>query len=120
MIPDVISVEDVEDIEAWIVSNFGSDGLDTRSAMTVTAGTTEELGELMRALVKMEQGIRGTAEEWQAEAAKELGDVFIKLVDIASWYGLDFIDAIQKRWATVSQRNWVKDTVGHGIPKEDA
>lgn len=111
-----ITALDIIHIEDWMLSNFGPAGLDTRSAVTVTAGMTEEVGELMRCVTKLEQGIRGTREEWLAEMKKEIGDVFIKLVDIADWYAIDILEAIHNRfYDDIQPRDWVKDQKGHGI-----
>jgi NTP pyrophosphatase (non-canonical NTP hydrolase) len=83
---------------------------------TATAlGLAEETGEVCRAVLKHEQGIRGTSDEWEAEVAKELGDVFIKLCDVAGSFGLSLQRCIEERWNVVSQRNFTKDKVGHGI-----
>jgi NTP pyrophosphatase (non-canonical NTP hydrolase) len=81
-------------------------------------GLAEEVGEVCRAVLKREQKIRGTDEEWEAEIAKELGDVFVKLADVANVYGLSLESCIMERWAVVSERNFTRDRVGHGIDKE--
>lgn len=99
------------DIAAWVERNFG----ETRSPLSVVGGLAEETGEVCRAAVKDDQGIRGTHEEWMEELQKEVGDVYIKLVDVATFYGFDLQDAIEKRWSSIRMRDWVKDPVGHGI-----
>lgn len=108
----------IERVRFWLVSNFGPDGLDTRSELTVVLGFSEEAGELARPVVKMNQGIRGTREEWLGKLQEEIGDVFIKLVDIADWYGLDLVDVIEARFAEISERDWVKDRIGHGLGED--
>jgi len=102
-----------EDIWLWSEGNFG-DAEECPSVVAVV-GLAEEAGEVCRAVLKQHQGIRGTAEEWQAEIEKELGDVFIKLCDVASRSGIDLFEAIDARWHDVSQRNWKRDPKGHGI-----
>lgn len=97
-------------INDWVVRNFDN------SELTAVVGMVEEVGELCRAVVKMEQGIRGSRDEWFAEIRKEAGDVFIKLCDVARFYGFDLADAIHERWAKVGQRDWKANPIGHGMP----
>jgi NTP pyrophosphatase (non-canonical NTP hydrolase) len=93
-----------EDFNVWHDHNFK----DSNELETI-AGLAEEAGEVCRAAVKMSQGIRGTREDWMDELEKECGDVFIKLMDVAGFYGFDLTTAIQARWKSVRQRNWVDD-----------
>ena len=99
-----------EDMADWQQRHFG-DG----DELSASVGLAEEVGEVCRAVVKRHQGIRGTREEWDAEIRKEVGDVFIKLVDVARTYGFDLADAIAERWGTIQRRNWKADPQGHGI-----
>jgi NTP pyrophosphatase (non-canonical NTP hydrolase) len=97
----------------WIARNFpGDTGIHCR-----TLGLVEEVGELCRALVKREQGIRGTTEEWDLEIRKELGDCFIKLLDVAEQTGFDLATVATLRWMDVRQRDWIKNPLGHGLPE---
>lgn len=84
----------------------------------VALGLGEEAGEVQRAVLKQHQQIRGTHEEWQLEAKKECGDVFIKLCALAESMGFDLEDAIRQRWADVGQRNFTTDPKGQGLPGE--
>lgn len=99
------------EVHDWSVRNFG----ETPQAL-VTLGLAEEVGELCRAVLKREQRIRGTYQEWSAEIEKELGDCIIKLLDVAAYEGVSLAEVARKRWASVSQRDWVADSQGHGIP----
>lgn len=99
-----------EEISYWISRNFGND-----NELATVGGLAEEVGEVCRAAVKRSQGIRGTREEWDAELRKEVADVFIKLVDVAQFYGFDLADAIAARWDTIKRRDWKRDPQGHGI-----
>jgi NTP pyrophosphatase (non-canonical NTP hydrolase) len=96
-------------VSEWQERNFDP------SEVAVFGGLAEEVGEVMRAWVKRSQGIRGSRAEWDAEIRKEVGDVFIKLCDIARWEGFDLADAIHARWAKVGARDWRTDPIGHGI-----
>lgn len=102
-------------VSEWSARNFGGGDI-----AIPALGFFEEAGELARCIVKMEQGIRGTREEWLAEAANEIGDNLIKLVDIAARLGLDAHDCVWDRWADgpkpIRERDWVANKQGHGLP----
>lgn len=102
-----------DDVDSWNDKQPWADD----PAVVVVVGLGEETGEVQRAVLKMHQGIRGTPEEWRQEAGKEMGDVFIKLCALANSLGMDLQDCIEQRWADVSQRNFTKDRIGHGIEK---
>jgi NTP pyrophosphatase (non-canonical NTP hydrolase) len=99
-------------VHEWSVRNFGE-----IPQTLVTLGLAEEVGELCRAVLKRAQGIRGTREEWNEEIRKELGDCVIKLLDIAAYEGFDLVEVAAARWESVSKRNWVADSNGHGLPE---
>jgi NTP pyrophosphatase (non-canonical NTP hydrolase) len=101
-------------INDWHNKNF-SDSNPMRNQLNLT----EEVGELSRAIIKMEQGIRGTRADWLKEAYKELGDVFISLTNVAGALGIDLQEAITERWETISQRDWNADRIQHGIENSD-
>ena len=107
--------EFIGEVTSWIDRNFGPDGLDVRSELAVVLGLMEEAGEVARPVVKMNQGIRGTREEWMQKLREEIGDVFIKLCDVADFYEFDLTDVVKARFKDVSQRDWVKDRKGHGV-----
>ena len=102
------------EVPLWAAYNFPS-----RTRVDVTLGLAEEVGEVCRAVLKADQGIRGTREEWMRELEKELGDVFIKLVDVAAIHGIDIEDAVVKRWAEIRRRDWQVNKIGHGIGNAD-
>jgi NTP pyrophosphatase (non-canonical NTP hydrolase) len=105
------------EIWPWAVHNFGD--LDECPTELAVLGVGEEAGELLRAVLKRAQGIRGTTEEWNYELAKELGDCFIKLVEIAAREGLSAAEVFSARWADVKQRDFRADRIGHGMPDGD-
>lgn len=100
-------------VNAWVEHNFGRG-----NELATVGGLAEEVGEVMRAAVKRSQGIRGTREEWDAELRKECADVFIKLCDVAGFYGFALDEAIEDRWLVVRARDWKADPQGHGIGGE--
>lgn len=82
----MIITELQDEIHQWHRRNFTAD--DAESALLEVG---EELGELMRAQLKQDGGIRGTWEEWQTEKFKEAGDVMIGLLNF-----LAFVNASAK------------------------
>jgi NTP pyrophosphatase (non-canonical NTP hydrolase) len=102
-----------EELSGWANHNFP-----TETREIVVLGLVEEVGELCRTLVKKHQGIRGTAEEWDQEAFKEIGDVFIKLVHVCHVWGLDIEEVVSERWKVIRDRDFVANRIGHGLPKE--
>lgn len=102
-----------EEVTSWADHNFPHE-----TRISVVLGLAEETGELCRAALKQHQGIRGTTEEWDQEARKEIGDVFLKLLHVASVWGLDLEDAILDRWSIIKDRDFRRDQKGHGLPTE--
>lgn len=105
----------VVDVGRWADRNFRRLDPDV-DAVATTLGMVEEAGEVARAVLKRHQRIRGTSEEWIAEATKEVGDVVIKLADICYVLGIDFTEAVARRWERVRERDFVADPIGHGLP----
>lgn len=102
-----------QEIWSWAERNFG--GIDICPLPNATLGLAEEAGEVCRAVLKDAQGIRGTHEEWMAELKKELGDTFIKVIEVGARAGFDMDEVIANRWYEIKQRDWTKNKVGHGI-----
>lgn len=101
------------DITVWMHRNLPNTTVDTRMH-----ALTEEVGEVARCLAKMNDGMRGTREEWMAELHKEIGDVFITLVMLTSKLDLDFWEVVNERWETIRQKDLVKDPRQHGLPEQ--
>lgn len=97
------------DVYGWQAANFGR-GLAQNYALVIA----EEAGEVCRAVLKREQGIRGTSEEWTAELRKELGDLIITAHALAGFEGWDLDEVVAERWATIARRDWRADPQGHG------
>lgn len=100
---DISSLQDATD--SWRRQSFPPEHI---TAMMETMGVCEEAGELAHAVLKMEQGIRGTADKHLMEAADALGDIVIYACGVASALGLDFENCIQQAWVQVSKRDWSK------------
>lgn len=89
------------DITAWQIYNFPNS-----TEMQVYCGMGEEVGEVLRAVTKRSDGIRGTREDWTRELKKELGDVLIKCFDAARYEGWSLQEVLEERWAVVRERDW--------------
>jgi len=63
----------------------------------------EEAGELVGALCKRTQGVRGVT---SADVLDELGDVLIAALSAAVDLGFDPAQVLNQRWASVSQRRF--------------
>jgi NTP pyrophosphatase (non-canonical NTP hydrolase) len=85
----------------WALENFGEE-----EAWKSLIGLQEELGELSRAHLKSEQGIRGTAEKWEREGRKEVGDIITFLSQYCSRRGWKLHECVEESWKITSDRNW--------------
>ncbi len=99
----------------WRKANFPPE---TITPMHQALGVAEEVGELCHAILKMEQGIRGTREHHLETAADSVGDIVVFLAGVCSTLDIDLDLAVQKAWDQVSRRNW-KDNPDTGL-MEDA
>lgn len=87
----------------WQDRNFPNKGLHE-----CMYGLCEEQGELAHALLKMDQGIRGTKEEHMAAAWDAVGDIAIYLAGLCNARGIDLQNAVEGAWDEVKQRDWRK------------
>lgn len=79
-----------------------------RSPVMQALGVAEEAGELAHAILKMEQGIRGSEAQHVNEAIDAVGDIIIYLSGIASSLGFDLETAVKTAWSEVASRDWSK------------
>lgn len=110
----MITREFRDELLAWVRYNFPSE-----SRVTSTLGLAEEAGEVCRAVLKQEQKLRGSYEEWDEEIKKELADVYVKIEQLADMCGWDLHDLIEDRWLELKKRDWIKNSIGHGISNYD-
>lgn len=101
-------------IYSWRCEAFTRD--QASELLMSTGGVCEEAGELMRAVRKQMQGIRGTHEEWAKEQEKEAADVFIQLCSVASEAGFNLGRAIVERFKEVQARDVNHNPVGSSKP----
>jgi NTP pyrophosphatase (non-canonical NTP hydrolase) len=72
-------------------------------------GIGEEVGELMHAHLKAEQHIRGeSGVENYLKKGDALGDIFIYMLSYANTNQIDLEAAIDRAWAQVKKRDWIK------------
>lgn len=76
---------------AWATKNFG----ERRDLRHPAMGIVEEVGELFHAVLKSEQGIRGTREEHEAAIRDAIGDVCIYAIDYTTRLGLRLKDVLK-------------------------
>jgi NTP pyrophosphatase (non-canonical NTP hydrolase) len=69
-------------------------------------GLVEEVGELSHAHLKMEQGIRGTAQEHKIAKEDAIGDILVYLCHYCSLNGLDLDYCVTLAWGEVKKRDW--------------
>ena len=105
----MISLERLQhELKPWVERNYGS-----RPAYWPLLGVGEEVGELMHAHLKQEQGIR-KGEDHIANAKDAVGDIMVYLADYCNARGWDMQEILDETWAKVRERDWVKDPVRGG------
>lgn len=90
--------------QEWADRNFG----EKASLIYAFMGMVEEVGELAHALLKADQGIRGSNAEHVAEARDAIGDLMVFTAQVCNRMGWDLEKVIQQTWAEVRQRDWKK------------
>ncbi len=77
-------------------------------------GAVEEVGELCHAILKKQQGIRGSKKYHEAKIDDAIADIVIFLVGFCNLTGRDFEQILAKVWTKVKKRNWKKNKLnGH-------
>lgn len=69
-------------------------------------GMVEELGELARAQLKGEQGIRFTPEQIADMKLDAVGDVFVYAADYCNRERIRMYEALERAWGEVKKRDW--------------
>ena len=72
-------------------------------------GIGEEVGELMHAFLKQEQGIRGTHQEHEDAKKDAIGDIIIYMLHFCNYHNWSLLDIIDETWEEVKQRDWTKN-----------
>lgn len=83
-----------QEVGTWGEENFGPNN--DQNINDPAVGFVEELGEFAQAVLKRAQGIRGTKEKWDADAADALGDMGIYLLHHCYRRGVSFANNYAK------------------------
>lgn len=92
-----------EESQAWREQSFPPEH---RTAPLQALGVCEEAGELAHAVLKMEQGIRGSRDVHLMEAADAAGDIVIFLAGLCTSLGLNLGACVDSAWNQVKDRDW--------------
>ena len=96
-----------KEVAFWSYQNFGqSVGYGHRPLL----GVGEEVGELMHAHLKMEQGIR-LSEDHETKRKDAVGDILIYLMDYCAQTGIDIQECLETTWTQVQKRNWKQNKI---------
>jgi NTP pyrophosphatase (non-canonical NTP hydrolase) len=93
----------------WVDKNFPGETLER-----ATLGVCEESGELAHAVLKMQQGIRGTEAEHKFNAIDSVADMIIFGLSVCDHLEVDLEDVLAITWDKVKKRDWKKDPVAGG------
>lgn len=105
-----------DEAHAWRQKNFPT----TYTPMHQVLGVCEESGELAHAILKLEQGIRGSAEEHLKAAKDACGDIIIFLTGVASAMDFSLQEAVDDAWTEVKYRDWIKNQHDGHVPVAEA
>jgi len=101
---DMKSLTEIEmEHTVWSSHNFPSSNSDK-----AFKGMVEELGELSHAILKQEQGIRGSSDYHELEAKDAVGDLLIYTIEFCNKRGWRLYDILNETWESVRQRDWIK------------
>ncbi len=93
----------------WIEHNFPNATSDMQFK-----GLVEEVGELAHALLKREQNIRGSQENYNEKIKDAIGDIVIFLSGFCIQEGLDLHKCVFDTWKEVQKRDWIEYPL-HGV-----
>lgn len=94
-----------QEVHEWATRNFGSNPSYHHPLM----GVVEEIGELHHALLKQEQGIRGTWQENEVKAKDAVGDLMVYLFNLCQLRGWSLSEILNETWEQVRLRDWTKN-----------
>jgi NTP pyrophosphatase (non-canonical NTP hydrolase) len=89
---------------AWLEHNFPN-----QKPHEALLGLGEEVGELMHAHLKRDQGIRGVDDvAYRNGAMDAVGDIMIYLASYCNTNNLDMAKCLMYAWEEVRARDWIK------------
>lgn len=100
----------VKEHDEWVAHNFPDEVGDVACSLI---GMTEELGELARAHLKLNQGIRGSGDDHRLAAMDAIGDLTIYMLGVLSYLGRVPSDAIPP--LRLSDQWWIMRTLAHEV-----
>ena len=112
---DVINVIQAEH-KVWARKNFGPP--EDRNPLHPILGVGEETGELMHAVLKRDQKIRGTPLKHTMEMHDAIGDIVIFLMDICNQEGVELTDVVYDTWQGVKQRDWTTERIRNAFTRK--
>lgn len=98
-----------KDHREWVNRNFPGETLEQ-----ATLGVCEESGELAHAILKRQQGIRGTEAEHRFAAIDAVADMIIFSLSVCDHLEVRLEDVLAVTWSEVRKRDWKKDPVAGG------
>jgi len=105
------------EVSAWLDKQpFGNPPIAHHSLL----GVGEEVGELMHAHLKAEQGIRLTPEAARDKKADAIGDIMVYLCGYCRAEGLDMHNAYLRAWSEVKERDWSANPINGTVPDDSA
>jgi len=100
-------------VAEWSGRNFPAEL--TRKRLQKALGVCEEAGELAHAILKWDQGIRGTVEEHIAAAKDAIGGAVVYMMDLCATQGWSLMEIVEQTVLSVTKRDWTKDPKAGGI-----
>jgi len=95
-------------IGIWVQRNFPCAD-NSRTVLRCALGVAEESGELAHAILKADQGLRGSVAEHDEAAKDAIGDITIFAMHLCHIKGWDFDAIVRETAARVLRRDWVAD-----------
>lgn len=81
-------------LAAWQARELPCDD-EAKQRLRLALGVAEEVGEIARCVLKSDQEIRGSAEEWREKLGGEIGDAVVFLIQVATLNCLDFEECVE-------------------------
>ena len=98
-----VNFQDYQDqVQNWITNNYPA-YTPSQAALHVC----EEAGELARAQLKLEQGVRGTADHWRTNIQEEVGDILNALVAVCMTNNLVLKECAEQASKKLDGQNWL-------------
>lgn len=104
---------DLNDLAASVNREVGRRWPAMNTVQSEALALFEEGGEVARAILKRDEGTRGTPEGWTKGLRKEIGQTFLVLLNIAHLEGIDVETLIRHAWADLIEKPDREAEPGH-------